>query len=85
MQLHLTVLVRQHLSPSSATIMLPPSFAMLGKVLVVPDIVTLLRTFAAPAVVPVTIPPTKTSKLASSAASRTNRMIESFGLTGCRI
>jgi hypothetical protein len=65
--------------------MLPYSFAIPGKVLAVPAMATLLRTFAAPAVVPVTIPPTKKSKLANSAASRTNRMTESFGLTGCRI
>jgi hypothetical protein len=77
-QLHLTVLVRQHLSSSSATVMLPSSFAMPGEVLAVPAMVTLLRTFAAPAVAPVTIPPTKKSKLANSAARRTNRMTESF-------
>jgi hypothetical protein len=84
-QLHLSELLRQHLSSSSATIMLPDAFATPGEVLAVPAIVTLLPTFTAPAVVLVAIPPTKKSKLANSAARRTNRMTESFGLTGCRI
>jgi len=65
--------------------MLPFSFATPGAVLAVPAMVTLLRAFAAPAVVAMTIPPIKTSKLANSTASRTNRMTESFGVTGCRI